>query len=375
MNSNHTHRFIRVHPAVIILILPWLHAGAAQAMQASLPLMLPSAALSVVEFSLDNYVELHTLAPGRVPLWPKWTQDASRIGFTATDVNLMQGHSWLSEIWVMDLATAPDATRLLVETQGATCHCLSFVPDDSSLLFQDDIPGEGGGRPSLLDPNTPGNERRLGINPRTIDPTIPDGAIFHLDIRETPNGCKMVLDMEKYRSPYETTSIYLIPTDAAGIPNLELKKEILNDVIGINPCRLALSPSGNELLFAYWHSTPKPDVALITGLDRIVSGEDLPISYMNDSRVKTFIDGPNHADAPSWSEDGVHLRIPRRHTVCIRPNRHARPQNLRNRPHALRRSRRRRNRRGRGTVRTQRRRTHHIADGARHRRTQLHTGR
>ena len=281
--------FIRFNPAVIILILPWLHAGPAQA---------------AVEFSLDNYVELHTLAPGRVPLWPKWSQDATRIGFTATDVDLMQGHSWLSEIWVMDVDTAPAATRLLAETQGATCHCLSFVPDDSALLFQDDISGESGGRPSLLDVNTPGIETRLGINPRTLDPTIPDGAIFHLDIRETPNGYKMVLDMEKYKSPYETTSIYLIPTDAAGVPNLDLKKEILNDAIGISPCRLALSPSGNELLFAYWHSTPKPDVALITGLDRIVSGEDPPISYMNDHRVKTFIDGPNHADAPSWSEDG-----------------------------------------------------------------------
>jgi len=304
MNSNHTHRCTCIRPVIIIVSLSWLHAGAAQAMQTSLPVMLPSSALSAVEFSLDNYVELHTLAPGRIPLWPRWSQDATRIGFTATDVGVMQGRSWLSQIWVMDVATAPDATRLLIESQGASCHCLSFVPDDSALLFQDDIPGEWGGRPSLCDANLPDVEARLGINPWTLDPAIPDGAIFHLDIRETPSGCKMVLDMEKYKSPYTTTSIYVIPTDPAGVPNLELKKEILNDVIGISPCRLALSPSGNELLFAYWHSTPKPDVALITGLDRIISGEDLPINAMNDSRVKTFIDGPNHADAPSWSEDG-----------------------------------------------------------------------
>ena len=303
MNSSHC-CFSCLKTIVIVVAVSWLHAGAAQAMQTALSLVLPSCGLSAIEFSLDNYVELHTLAPGRVPLWPKWSQDAARIGFTATDVDLMQGRAWLSEIWVMDVVTAPDATRLLTEVQGASCHCLSFVPDDSALLFQDDIPGESGGRPSLLDVDTPGIETRLSINPWTLDPAIPDGAIFHLDIRETPNGYKMVLDMEKYKSPYTTTSIYVIPTDASGVPNLELKKEILNDAIGISPCRLALSPSGNELLFAYWHSTPKPDVALITGLDRIVSGEDPPIGYMTDPRVKTFIDGPNHADAPSWSEDG-----------------------------------------------------------------------
>ena len=266
---------------------------------AALAAMLQPDAVATPEFSIENVVVLRTLAPERIPLWPVWSQDSLRIAFTATDVNLMQGHAWLSEIWVMDVASAPAATRLLTESQGATCHSASFVPDDSAVLFMDDIPNEYGGRPSLCDANTPGVERRLGINPQSLDSTITSGAIFHGDIRQTPNGCKMVVDIEKYKEPYDTTSVYLIPTDAAGNPDLAHRKEVLRDIIGVSPRRVALSPSGNELLFAY-----APNVALITGLDDIVAGRAAPIAYMGDPRVRVLVDGPNHADAPSWSEDG-----------------------------------------------------------------------
>jgi hypothetical protein len=284
-----------------------LDAEPARALHAALPLIVPSSTLSTVEFSLDNYVELRTLAPGRIPLWPRWSRDAERIGFAATDVDLMQGHAWLTEIWVMDVAAAHGAVRLLTEAQGATCHSLSFVPDDSSLLFQDDIPNEYGGRPSLCDANTPGVERRLGLSPTALDPTIASGIVYHTDIRQTPGGYMMAVDLYKRKSLYRTTSVYIIPTDASGVPNLSLKKEIIDDLIGGSPCRLALSPTGNELLLSYFpggYGNGYPNVLLVTGLARIISGEDLPIKTTTDPRIKTFADGPHHADAPSFSEDG-----------------------------------------------------------------------
>lgn len=266
-------------------------------------LLLNAPAEGAVQFAPGLFVELHTLEPGRVPLWPCWSSDGECICFTATDVNLMDGRNWLSEIWVMDLWSAPEATRLLTEAEGATCHCLSFVPDGSGILFQDDIETYHGARPSVLDPNTFGVERRLGIEPEVLDPGVYDGEILHCHIQDTPSGTKLVVDMEKPVT--DTVSVYLIPTDSSGNPDLGSIVEIIDDITGVSPYRLALSPTGNELLFAERTTgNPKPDICLITGIDRIVTGEDQPIRSITDPRVRVFVDGPNHADCPSWSDDG-----------------------------------------------------------------------
>jgi len=275
----------------------------AKALDTALPAALCASVFAAPEFSIENVTVLHTLAPDRIPLWPVWSQDGKRIAFTATDPDLMQGYSWLSEIWVMDVATFPAAKRLLRESNGATCGSLNFTPNDAALLYIDHITGEYGGMPSLCDAHVAGTETSLGIRATDLDHSIVSGTIFHTDIRETPHGNRMVVDLEKY-GVHTTVSVYLIPTTASGVPQVSSATEIVNDVLGISPVRLSLSPSGNELLFAHSSTGPKPNVALITGLDRIVSGEDPPISSWGDSRVKIMNDGPNHADAPSWSEDG-----------------------------------------------------------------------
>lgn len=271
------------------------------ALDMSLPATLCAQVLASPQYSIESVTVLRTLAPGRIPLWPVWSQDAKRVGFTAVDPTLMDGYSWLSEIWVMDVATSPAATRLLTEADGATCNYLCFTPDDRSLLYGEDIQGEYGSLPGIADAHVPGRETSLGIRATDLDPSIAYGVIFHADMRSTPNGNKMVVDVEKDDG---TMGIYLIPTTDSGVPEISAATAIVNDVAGVNPIRLSLSPTGNELLFAYSLNGIKPNIALITGLDRIVSGEAPPINSLTDARVKIMIDGPNHADAPSWSEDG-----------------------------------------------------------------------
>lgn len=254
------------------------------------------------EYSIENVTPVHTLTPLRVPLWPTWSHDGKRLAFTNTNVNLMEGHAWLSQIWCMDLADYPNATRLMREPDNSTCGCLAFVPDDTCLLFIQYVEGKPGGLPALCHSEIAGVWLPTGITALELDPSAVGGVIFHTDIRDTPNGSRMVVDL--YR-PTGNTSIYAIPTDAAGRPSLSQAVEIVQEIDNLDPVRLALSPSGNELLVCHDYAVDSDtDIALITGVDNIVAGIDPPITSWSDTRVRIMNDGPNHADAPSWSEDG-----------------------------------------------------------------------
>jgi len=260
-------------------------------------IFVPSDAFGSVEFSLDGVVEFHALAPGRIPLWPHWSQDARRICFAATDPALMDGTNYLSEIWILHLGAPSVSRRLLTENENGTCHCLGFVPNDSAILFYDDL-----WQMSFLDPWTPSLKTPTNLRECMSYASV-SGPMWHCDIRETPNGYKIVVDLRESRTG--KTIIFLIPTNASGVAHIASTVKIVDGLVGYDSIRLALSPSGNELLLA--HRIPgryDPDVSLITGLDRIVAGQDPPIRSLPDPRFMTFEDGPYHADGPSWSEDG-----------------------------------------------------------------------
>jgi len=307
MYSNHLLQLRVVLPllvcASLVLLVP-AHPATAETSPMTLAAVLCANVLAAPEYVIENVTVLHTLAPGRIPLWPVWSQSGTRIAFTATDPDLMQGHAWLSEIWAMKVLCCWDPIRLLAESDGATCHSLNFTADDTALLFLDYRPGQFGGMPSLCDAQVAGQETSLEIRAIDLDPSIESGTIYHADIRETPYGTWIVVDVERPGSHRDIVSIYLIPTTASGIPDLSSAVKIVDNIQEIDSARLSLSPSGNELLFAYWPLEHGANIALITDLDRIVSGDDPPITSLSDPRVKIMNDGPCHADAPSWSEDG-----------------------------------------------------------------------
>ena len=304
IHTQHSFRGIGVSVSLAALgAFLWCFAPAAWASPWLMPAAIHACATGAAEFSIEDVTTLQALAPSRIPLWPVWSQDEQRIAYTATDPAYMNGYAWLSEIWTLDLATKAGGTRMLSESNGATCHSLCFVVDDSSLLYLDNSGFAYGGIPSLCDAHTAGRETSLGIRPVDLVPSAAAGMLLHSDIKETPNGIKMVLDFQHSVS-LGGASVFLMPASASGVPDIAHKTTIVDNVSSVTPTRVSLSPSGNELLLAHWHQTSNPDIALITGLDRIVQGQDPPIRSWSDARVKIINDGPNHADAPSWSEDG-----------------------------------------------------------------------